>query len=956
MINAGTAKGTLDLNASGFFGSIQSAITELHNLKSASTDASGGVQGLEDTLSAGAGGGLSGAMSETASAASGVADEISGIGSSSENAEGKTKGFGDKLKSAWDHMKNAIPDASTIATKLKDIGNKAQKSGGQLTKYITTPLAALGIYSVKTSMTFEKAMSQVQATMGASKEDMVELEEAAKNMGETTQYTNTQAAEALNYLALAGYDTKQMIAALPSVLNLAAAGNMDLAEASDMLTDGLSALGLASKDSDELMKNMNIMVDQMARTASRSNTSVAQLGEAILTVGGTATYLSGGLSEVNQVIGLMADRGIKASEAGTHLRNIILAMQPATDAAKQAFLKVGLAMEDTEGNFVNLAYDAEGNMKPLSEIFSIIQKGMSNMSDMEKQGVLADIFHRTDLAAANALIGTSTDRWKELGDEIENSAGAGAQMAETQLDNLAGEMTLLKSKIEALATTIGEKLAPVVSDLVDDLGDLVGWFSELDPDVQEAIIKAGLLVAALGPVLKIIGLLVSGAGKVVTAFSTLFKILGPLLKSGFAALAAPATLGLGTIFAAIAAAIVGWEIGSWIYDKLEDEINGVLWPFFDLVVSGWHTIADFFTKTIPQFFLNLGKDIVLAFAAVKNFFTDTVPNFFKKIFTLAWLAIKSAWDGVVGFFQGIWNGIKNAFSAVGTWFKDLFVGAWKGIKTAWYYVVDWFKNIWEGIKNAFAAVGTWFKDLFKSAWEGIKSAWSSVVGWFQGIWSSIKNAFSAVGTWFKNIFTEAWNGIKSVFSGIGDWFDDRWEDIKDVFRSIPQWFGSKFQEAWSAIKNAFSSVGEWFSGLWEDLKEIFVNIGTAVGDAVSSGFKTVWNFVIDTVEDIANLIPKVINGAISILNKLPGVDISELDDFDFSGAKLAVGLDYVPYDDYQAILHKGERVLTKEENEEYTSGNQRTGDTYIFNSPEPIDEVEAANQIKRIKQELAEGF
>lgn len=180
------------------------------------------------------------------------------------------------------------------------------------------------------------------------------------------------------------------------------------------------------------------------------------------------------------------------------------------------------------------------------------------------------------------------------------------------------------------------------------------------------------------------------------------------------------------------------------------------------------------------------------------------------------------------------------------------------------------------------ALGKIIKSIFSHLAEPAKEI-------FSNIWQNLVNTFSGVGSWFGEKFTAAKNAIKNAFSSIGDWFSDRWDDIKEVFTSIPQWFGSKFQEAWSAIKNAFSGVGQWFSDLWSDLKQTFVDIGTAVGDAVSSGFKTAWNFVIDTVEDIANILPDAINGVTGWINDFFDTDIGQVDRFDFSGAKLAKG-------------------------------------------------------------------
>lgn len=228
-------------------------------------------------------------------------------------------------------------------TKIGEVGGKLENAGdsianaGKKVSVASAAVTAMGGAAVKTAADFESSMSQVQATMGITKNSMSKvngqsvntmdtLSDLAKTMGAKTAYSASECAEALNYLALAGYDTQEMCDTLPTVLNLAAAGNIDLASASDMVTDAMSALGLKTKDA-------NKMVDQMAKTASSTNTSVGQLGEGILTIGATAKSVKGGTAELNTALGILANNGIKGAEGGTHLRNVILSLQNPTDGA-----------------------------------------------------------------------------------------------------------------------------------------------------------------------------------------------------------------------------------------------------------------------------------------------------------------------------------------------------------------------------------------------------------------------------------------------------------------------------------------------------------------------------------------------------------------------------------------------------------------------------------------------
>lgn len=335
-----------------------------------------------------------------------------------------------------------------------------------------------GKQSIETGMNFDSAMSQVAATMGVTTADIGDLTAVAKEMGATTSFSATEAAEALNFMALAGYDSQTSISMLPNVLNLAAAGGMDLASASDMVTDSQTALGLS-------LEETNTLVDQMAQTASKSNTSVAQLGDAILTVGGTAKNLSGGITEMNTVLGVMADNGIKGSEAGTHLRNIILSLTAPTDTAAKALADLGVS-----------ATDAEGNMRPLEDVMQDFNAAFADMTAEEKTQALNKIFNKTDLSAVNALLDTSVDRWEELGASIDDAAGAAEKMAQTQLDNLEGDLTLLQSAVEGVQIELAAGLTPALRDMVStgsdglskmasqlQAGDLIGGFTTLGQTV-----------------------------------------------------------------------------------------------------------------------------------------------------------------------------------------------------------------------------------------------------------------------------------------------------------------------------------------------------------------------------------------------------------------------------------------------------------------------------------------
>lgn len=347
---------------------------------------------------------------------------------------------------------------SSIEKGFSGIVSTAAKMSGAVTTAFTAASAA----AVKVGMDFQASMSQVAATMGitADTQAFETLEAAAKEMGETTQFSASQAAEALNYLALAGYDAEKAVSALPTVLDVAAAGGMELAAASDMITDAMSALGLSTDE-------MTTFADRLAVTAQKSNTSVAQLGEAILTVGGTAKILSGGVVEMNTALGILADNGIKSAEGGTALRNVILSLSAPTDKAAAALDRLNVQ-----------AFDTVGNMRPLQDTFADLNAALSSLSNQERTAVLNEIFNKVDLKSVNALLGTSAERFEELGGYIADCEGAAADMAKTMNDNLKGDLTILGSALEAAGNAAFEKFEQPMRTAVQGVTESVGKLTE----------------------------------------------------------------------------------------------------------------------------------------------------------------------------------------------------------------------------------------------------------------------------------------------------------------------------------------------------------------------------------------------------------------------------------------------------------------------------------------------
>ena len=420
----------------------------------------------------------------------------SGLSKLGDTAKGAMNGLGEETERVSDGLKSAGENALSFGDILK--ANILSDLVIKGISKIANGLKSIASSSIGVGMDFDSSMSQVATTMGKTVDEIQDLRDAALEAGSTTAFSAPEVADALNYLALAGYDAATAADTLPAVLNLAAAGSMDLAYASDLATDAMSALGIEAGN-----EKLTKFGDQMAVTASKANTSVSQLGEAILQVGATAKMLSGGTTELNAALGILADNGTKGAEGGTRLRNIILSLTAPTDTAAEQLKKLKVS-----------AFDASGNMRPLEDTLHDLYLATVGYSDEKRTDVINKIFNKTDIGDVNYLLGVSRDRWYELQTAIDNSSGAMQNMADTQLDNLEGDITKFKSALEGAQIALSDKLTPSLRDFVQFGTEAVGKLPEviknLDFDSIFSSLKDTLSNIDLDSLLKTIGDLISG--------------------------------------------------------------------------------------------------------------------------------------------------------------------------------------------------------------------------------------------------------------------------------------------------------------------------------------------------------------------------------------------------------------------------------------------------------------
>lgn len=542
--------------------------------------------------------------------------------------------FGDDLGNQG--SKQGEKFGSGFSAKMKGlIGAGSVFVGNLLANMASQALNALGQFvgdSIKTGEQFDAAMSQVAATMGTTVDQIQDLQEFAQEMGATTAFSANQAAEALNYMALAGYSSEQSMKALPNVLNLAAAGSIDLARASDMVTDAQSALGLSFED-------LNTFVDQLAKTASTTNTSVEQLGDAILTVGGTAKMMAGGTNELNQVLGLLADNGIKGSEGGTALRNMLLSLASPTDAASDTLKKLGVSV-----------FDAEGNMRSMQDVMADLNSAMDGMTSEERTQAIANIFNKRDLKSVEALLGTNAERWDEVAAAIDNAQGAAQAMADTQLDNLQGDVTLFQSALEGLQIELFHGVEPALRNFVKTATDGLGGFTSALPGIFSDI--SAFFFGVADEYDETGNLIAKGSKGIFSDVSGAFSDIQSVVNKIWPTV--QKTIG-GVLDILVAAFKFAWPLISSIVTGVSQAIEGVVsfvWPLIDTIITNAiDNIVSVIEGLSPlvEFVTGVFNDVASAMEnpieSAKNFLSD-IPN------------------QIIGFFSGLGSAITNAIGSI----------------------------------------------------------------------------------------------------------------------------------------------------------------------------------------------------------------------------------------------------------------------------------------------------
>lgn len=747
---------------------------------------------------------------------------------------------------------------------VSGIGELAKKGMAIVTGAITaasTAISVLGGYAVSVGKDFESSMAQVIATMGVTKDTINEdginsyelLKEAAAAAGETTTFSASEAADALNYLALAGYDAAKAAEALPAVLDLAAAGGMELARASDLATDAMAALGIEATSD-----NLTEFGDKLAKTASTANTSVAQLGEAILTVGGTAKSLAGGTTELNAALGVLANRGIKAAEGGTHLRNMILSLSAPTDTARKALDSLGVS-----------ALDADGNMRPLNETFADLDKALAGMSDGDKAAILSDIFNKTDLSAAQALLAGCGEEFDSLTAALNNCDGAMADMAATMNDTLEGDLKSLSSKAEAFGIAIYDNLNAPLRDLAKLGGEYV---SQLTAAFKEGGFEG--LAEGLGGVL-------ANAVTELSGYVPKFVEMGVSLVSAL-------VRGLVECSPQIAEAAISAGV------QLLDGIMSISGDLLELVYTLEANLMQGFAERVPDIVASAQSFLVSIVDAIsENYplmaeasadlmaaliegFAECLPTILDAAINIVVAMGKALIATIPTLIKAVVSAIPLIINALIGCIPDLIDGAVQlfmaivdALPIIIEILVDELPNIIVAIVEALIeatpqileAAGRMFMAIVE-ALPRVLVALAAGLGELLGkVGEALGSAIAAVGAWAGEMSAKAGQAAKDFLDNVVEFFKELpykiGEFIGEAIENVASWAVEMGERARSTAKDFLDNIVTFFKELphriYENLTAALdhvVSWGTDLGKKAKTAARDMFNNMVDTIKDL----------------------------------------------------------------------------------------------------------
>ncbi|MFJ5716528.1 phage tail tape measure protein [Neobacillus sp. NPDC093127] len=709
-------------------------------------------------------------------------------------------------------------DISNLTSGLRNatsqLGNftRAQEKGFQALGTIGKVVTGFGVatagglgLAVKTAADFEQQMSKVKAISGATGKDFDNLTSTAKKLGATTAWTAKQAGEGMEYLALAGWKTNDIIAAMPGMLDLASAGSLDLGRAADITSDTMQAFGISAKDATHA-------ADVFAYAQANANTNVEQLGEALKYSAPVAHALGWTLEETAAASMAMANSGLKGSIAGQAFASSMARLAKPTKKMQKVIKETGIAF-----------FDAQGNMKSMPDLVAEIEKGTKGMTMQQRSATLSILFGAEAYKHWAILLGTGSEKLRSMTDDLHHADGAASKMAKTMLDNLNGQLILLKSSIEGAAISIGNALIPMLRTMTKFINKVVDGFNSLSDRTKNFIAIGSALAAAfmlvVGPMLIMIGFI-------------------PSIISGFGAIATMVGMTSGALLRLI------------------------------LVTGGWVTVI----------MLVIGA-LILAYQKCE-WFRNAVDSSWAWIVkatkaTGEW--IKSAFGTAVDWTVQKISQIKPAVIAIGGWFSDAFNGAvsavssfFSGLSEKFGFVgklVDYIKDSFSSVENVIATLAPLVTRL-ALGFLGI----SGPVGWIIGLVVSLGATLFKLSKDNESVraaLSSVWNGLKTVFESVMSAI----QPIIDAFAQAFVDLAPQFAQTGKVIGDSLASLGPTFAQLGQAFGGLLGAIFELIPSLLEVG-KTVFNLYIDFLPQLLNIAVQVFQGIFTIIKTVVPVIIN----------------------------------------------------------------------------------
>lgn len=775
-------------------------------------------------------------------------------------------GFLSGLQSAQSQANTASKNiATTIGNNLQSAGKSMTSAGSTLTKTVTTPVLGLGTAAVKVTSDFESAMSKVSAISGATGGDLDALNKKAQEMGVKTKFSATESAEAFTYMAMAGWKTEDMLSGIDGIMSLAAADGLDLATTSDIVTDALTAFGLSASDSGHF-------ADVLAKASSNANTNVSMLGESFKYAAPVAGALGYSAEDTAIALGLMASAGIKGSQGGTALRGSLTRLIKPTDDAAALMEQYGLSMTN-----------ADGSMKSLGEVMNMLRDKLGGLTEAEQAQVAAQIFGQEAMSGMLAIINASDSDYAKLTDAIYDADGAAQQMADTMLDNLSGQLTLLKSALEGLAIQFGEILMPYIKQFVTWLQNLTQKLQELTPEQKEQIVKWAAIAAAIGPVLMVLGKLTSSVGSIITTFG---KIPGAIAKAKSAFTAVSAAIGGISAPVVAVVAVVGVLIAAFAsLWKTNEEFRNKMTAIWDGIKSKFESFAQGIVDRLNALgfdFENFGEVVkaiwdgfcsVLApvFEAAFEIISSVlgtvldvltgILDVFIGIFTGNW---EQCWNGIKEIFVGIWNGLVGILQSLGNMLLGIFdvVCGWFGTTwdETWTNIKQFFIDIWNGIT-------TFFSNVISSIKMAVSNFITTIINFFAqlptNIANFITNAYNSVVTWVSNMVAKAREMGQNFLNAVVSFFTN-------LPYKVGYFIGNTLTNIVIWVGNMVAKAREMGTNFLNNVVSFFTQLPGKVLQFITSAFNNIQTWATNMVNKAREMGTNFINNVVSFFTQLPG--------------------------------------------------------------------------------------